>query len=563
MKWIKKREIFLKEEREAKIRDVILPIQAKEVAKAWGEKYLDYEEIMPTENIKQGKWKLTEEDKNKVLGVFFQTNMAEVTKTFESLPDKFAEIVSKSIDLSLLRNEKEKIILKDINIKKPTIDQIFIIYNAVFRKLNVNETIATETIQKDKNGRPVRDEKGNMIKVAKDPGEPIFTNNLVNINTFADDFNKAYSDVAFNSRIFQNNSISNIRNQSNQCELNPDFKIDFGIFGKDMYLDIRYDPKQILNMSISKFYQSCMHLYTGGYKHQLLANVFDPNSLPAFLLFDTEMFWGKDKISDFVPISRMMIRNVESFDSKKSKKPIIFYDRAYPDRMKPLFEELVAKYSDNKGTGNTNNLKYCFTPDIGLDDKGLPPPYMDRFSGFEQKPYIGVNTKTLYLNRSIDWSNVKISPQAKIKELIIETTDVPNDLTKIPLTPDWIKFKYLSINTLKNFDKIKTDAIAFDKCKFDSSVLNEMNKSNPNIKKLQIVSCDLTGDLDFSKFENLKELQIIYTIDSIDELQRIIGRLDIDKLVISGDLIRNRDNKAYIKHLKSSGLSVDVVGPVI
>ena len=39
MKWIKSREQYLNE---AKIRDVILPRQAKEVAEVWGEKYLDY-----------------------------------------------------------------------------------------------------------------------------------------------------------------------------------------------------------------------------------------------------------------------------------------------------------------------------------------------------------------------------------------------------------------------------------------------------------------------------------------------------------------------------------------
>jgi hypothetical protein len=33
----------------------------------WGEKYLDYDEVTPTNKIIQGKWKLSEEDKYKAL----------------------------------------------------------------------------------------------------------------------------------------------------------------------------------------------------------------------------------------------------------------------------------------------------------------------------------------------------------------------------------------------------------------------------------------------------------------------------------------------------------------
>jgi len=66
MKWIKNRNKFISEE--AKLRDVILPAQKDVVSRTWGEKFLDYEEIEATDNIKQGKWKLSEEDKIEVLG---------------------------------------------------------------------------------------------------------------------------------------------------------------------------------------------------------------------------------------------------------------------------------------------------------------------------------------------------------------------------------------------------------------------------------------------------------------------------------------------------------------
>jgi hypothetical protein len=162
-----------------------------------------------------------------------------------------------------------------------------------------------------------------------------------------------------------------------------------------------------------------------------------------------------------------------------------------------------------------------------------------------------------------DWSNVKIAPDAKIKELIIETTDIPEDLTKVPLNPDWVKFKYLTINTLSNFDKIKTDSIAFDKCKLDTTVLEEMNKVNPNIKKLQIVSCDLTGELGFSQFQNLEELHIVYTLDTIEEIKDLTENLNIKKLVLSGDLVRDKEAKAQINQVRQRGIKVEIVGPVI
>ena len=555
MKWIKDRQKFLNE---AKLRDVIFARQAKEVSRIWGEKFLDYEEVTPTDKIKQGKWKLSDEDKNRVLGKFFDCDMTAVTNVFNSLNDKFAQVVSQSINLDLIRDEKFKIIATDLNIKNPSIDQIAILFDSIFRKIAVSETMATEIIQKDENGRPLKDEGGNMIKVAKAKGELVFSNNLVNINTFLDDFNRCFPEdkVSVN---FEERNIQRLRNVASIDE-NRDFEVDFKIFDKDMYLSINHNPKDILNMSISKFYASCQHLYSGGYREQVLGNVFDPNSIPAFLTFETPIYWNKEKISDQLPLSRMMIRNIETFDAQEESK--IFFDRAYPDRMKEIFGEMMEKYTEMKQTADENSrITYIFTPDIDAEDK-VRDPYMDRVS-LKRKPYIGKNTKTLYLNRMHDWSNVKIAPDAKIKELIIETTDIPEDLTKVPLNPDWVKFKYLTINTLSNFDKIKTDSIAFDKCKLDTTVLEEMNKVNPNIKKLQIVSCDLTGELGFSQFQNLEELHIVYTLDTIEEIKDLTENLNIKKLVLSGDLVRDKEAKAQINQVRQRGIKVEIVGPVI
>jgi hypothetical protein len=64
MKYIRTRDFFIKE---AKIRDVI-PETGYSSFERWGEKYLDYDEVTPTNKIIQGKWKLSEEDKYKALG---------------------------------------------------------------------------------------------------------------------------------------------------------------------------------------------------------------------------------------------------------------------------------------------------------------------------------------------------------------------------------------------------------------------------------------------------------------------------------------------------------------
>ena len=557
MKWIKNREKFLNE---AKLRDVIFPRQAKQVAKKWSEKYLDYEEVEATDKIKQGKWKLEEEDKNKVLAAFFELRdggMEEVYNLFESLPDKFVNLVNKSLEDTSGLSEKYQIILQNFNIKNPTVDQIVVIYDSIFRKPDINATRGTEMIQKDENGRPVRDEEGNMIKVQKEAGDPIFTSNRININSMVQDYNRCYPDEQMSTETFNNRDVQSIRNLASD-HVN-DYTSDFEIFNKDLYLSISHNPKDILNMSVSKFYASCQHLYSDtGYNRHLLSNVFDPNSIPAFLIFETPLFWDDEKISDFLPLTRMIVRNMETFDDSEETK--IFFDRAYPDRMKDIFGEIVEKYSGNKENATTRDT-YYYMPDIDPTDKdNISDPYMDRL-GIKKVPYIGVNTKTLYLNRSYDWSNTKVSPKAKIKELIIETPDIPENLLEIDIDLEWIKFKYLSLNSLENFERIKTDSIAFDKCKFDNDVLVDIAKSNSDVKKLQIISCD-ANNFDLSPFEGLEELHLIYTLDSLEELSQTIEPLNLSKLVISGDLVSGKEGKAFANELKRK-MKVEIIGPVI
>lgn len=559
MKWIKNRDKFLNE---AKIRDVIHPRQAKRVSEKWGEKYLDYEEVDPTDKIKQGKWKLSEEDKMEVLSHFFGNydgpiDMGRIFKTFEELPDSFVKSLNESFDIEYLKDKEDKekysIIFENFDARKPTIDQITCFYNPVFRKLSVNDTKSTSIIQKDENGRPIRDEEGNMLRVNKKAGDPVFDKNLVNIKGFVESYNKCYDEKVDIDDAFYNKDISNLVSIARENH-NSSYKIDFKIFDRDLYLSINHSAKDILNMAISKFYSSCQHLYTGSYGDQLLSNVFDPNSIPAFLIFDTPIFWDDNKISDFLPLSRLIVRNIESIDD--SNDPKIYLDRAYPDRMKEVFDTIIEKYSDNKHNASRSD-NYVFSPDIDPNDN-LREPYMDRMR-LTKKPFIGKNTKSLYLNRNYDWSQIKISPSAKIKEMVIETEFLPENLSEIKLTPEWIKFKFMKISSLDPFSKIKTDSIAFDKCKFKTNVLDSITDE---VKKLKMISCDLKGQLNLTKFKNLEELHLIFTLDDLEDLKSLVENVDVKKLVISGDLVSSPEGKEYLKSLKSK-MKVEIEGPLI
>ena len=364
------------------------------------------------------------------------------------------------------------------------------------------------------------------------------------------------SDKIASSTLFSDNrNLSQFINFASTNE-NQQYKLDFEIFNKDIFLKITHNPQDILNMSISKFYSSCQHLYTGGYSSKVLGNVFDPNSMPAYLIFETPIFWEDEKISEHLPLSRMVIRNIESFADNAPTK--LYFDRAYPDRMQNIFQQMVTKYSGNVMNADRND-RYLYTPDLDFNDK-LESPYQDRLS-LTQGIMIGKNIKTLYLSQIGNWTNVKVDPNAKIKELIIETTEIPETLLTVNLNLDWIKFKFIEIHTLKDFDRIKTTNIAFDKCRLSNTVLQDINVSNPNITKLQIVSCDNVGSFDFSEFKALEELQVIYTLDSVEDLKTIVPE-NLKKLVISGDLA-TKESKSILGALRSKGVKIEIVGPVI
>ena len=560
MKWIKKRSQWVTE---AKIGDVILPPQKAEVKKTWGEKFLDMEEVIPTEHIKQGDWELDEEDKFKVLDVLFGTDVKSAQDQYKDLPAKFIEIVQLSlayladIDVSGSNDDikRAKEVLGELDLSDIGIDEMVALNYPVLRKLS-NETGKAEMIQKDENGRPVMGEDGRPVKVAKEIGDPIFEKNFINLESFRQEYNKYYDKVErdFNSRPLQ--AIINVVKQ----DINSEYKTSYKIFNRPIHLKISHNPKDILNMSISKFYTSCQHLYTGGYRTQLLGNVFDPNSIPAFLIVKTPVYNRETLLSESLPIARSMVRYLDGFS--KTDAPAFFFDRTYPDRLREVMYEIITKYSGMVSTGTQRNRgpvdKYVYAPDLPAQSaKDISTPYQDSL-GIEQKTYIGVNTKRLSTSMT-GFKNMIISKQARVEELIVDSPDVPEALFALPLKLNWIKFKFIDIKRMPAMDKFDCKSFAFDKCRFTNSDLANVVAANPEMEKLQLTSCEVE-DLNLSGL-SVDELQLIYT--TTQPLAEVLGDVKVKKLVISGDLLSDKENKDFVIGLKKSGVKVETVGLVI
>ena len=558
MRWLKTRKNFLQE---AKIGDVILPPQKKEVIKTWGEKWLDMQEVIPTEHIKQGDWELSEDDKFKVLDTLFGCDVKAGQEQYKDLPEKFINMIQLSLehlkettstDSAILRAKE---VLAEVDLNNIGVDEMVALNGPVLRKLS-NETGKNEMIQKDENGRPVMGEDGRPMKIAKEIGEPVFEKNLINLESFRQEYNKYFDKV---DRDFNDRNLQRILNVIRE-DVNGDYKTSFKLFNQPIHLKISHNPKDILNMSISKFYASCQHLYTGGYRNQLLGNVFDPNSIPSFLVIKTPIYNGTELISEQLPISRSMVRYLDGFGD--GSEPKFFFDRVYPERLRETMYEIISKYTgmESSGTyvdrGNVN--KYSYGLDLPAQAQSeLPVAYQDSLSA-EKKRFIGVNTKRLSTSMSM-FKDVIISKHAKVEELIVDSPDVSEDLFKMPLNLNWIKFKFIDIKRMPDMSKFKCKSFAFDKCKFTNADLGNVISANPEMEKLQLTSCEV-DDLKLDGV-NVDELQLVYTTSG--SLTEVLGDAKFKKLVISGDLLSDKSNKEYINNLKKSGIKVETVGLVI
>jgi hypothetical protein len=89
---------------------------------------------------------------------------------------------------------------------------------------------------------------------------------------------------------------------------------------------------------------------------------------------------------------------------------------------------------------------------------------------------------------------------------------------------------------------------------------NEVKKDQIQLEseKLKFISCDIKS-IDFSKFNNLKELHLVYSLED-QKLSDVLGEMKLEKLVISGDLLSDSENKKFISDLKKNGTKVEIEG---
>jgi hypothetical protein len=199
-----------------------------------------------------------------------------------------------------------------------------------------------------------------ILKIIQDQEDPVFfSNRKVNLFKFIESYKKIYQlDYDINSDSIYNglkNEVINFDQTLNDID------------NAELSLVITDKPEDKLNMSISRFYDSCQNVYTGDYRLRLLSNVFDPNMKIAYLRLNIPY---TNKITyPYTNCSRCIIR----YTAGK-----ILFDKVYPDYIESLMYSIIEKYTfmknnDTYTSGKSREI-YDFKP-----IKGLPLPYMDKY----------------------------------------------------------------------------------------------------------------------------------------------------------------------------------------
>lgn len=311
---------------------------------------LDSDIPKKSENIREGIWKLSEEDKDRAIKIMFEIDIPLVEQMLGKFnpPEDFLKILKESATI-------------EIDILKPSIKDIKNAYGNNFRLLNVNETKSDKKHSRDAKGVPLRDAKGNFIMMKKEIGEPVFTNNISDFNALAMSYFNCVNDDFYNP--YLSKEFKKIYSKISAISQN---KFDIDILSNfDLELYISSKPSDMLNMSLSAFYDSCQNLYNGTWRHRITANLFDVNCKICYLRFNTPF---EDKTGNEIPFtsfSRCLIRNI---------KGKLYFDPTYPDLkgINIFHHSMITKY-----TGMLNNYsgdKYYYKKTVN----GVPGPYLDR-----------------------------------------------------------------------------------------------------------------------------------------------------------------------------------------
>jgi hypothetical protein len=317
-----------------------------------GSKYLNLDLPTKAENIIEGEWTLTKEEKDTAIQLFYGVNI-------KGIQASLAKFKPTEHFLKIFEQSKSEI----VDIKNPSVIDIQILNTNIFKLINVGETKGDKMIQRDDQGRPLTDEKGKPLKIDKKSGDIVFSNNKSNFNGFLDSYNAAYDTKLHNPFIGREFTEVLSFVKSNNFDIN--------LFSKcDLQLYISGKPEDILNMSVSKFYDSCQNLYNGSQNNCLAPNIFDKNSKIAFLKFNTPFRDGYGNTVPFTAFTRCMIRNIRGK---------IYFDIVYPKHtkeLKPFVHQLIEKYSGMKHSFDERNRETYYYTEVGLGR-----PYFDTVNG--------------------------------------------------------------------------------------------------------------------------------------------------------------------------------------
>lgn len=323
-------------------------------------KYLDLDVPTKAENIKEGIWKLSSEEKDKALDLIFDFDSDEVLRVIKDIVSEYKK--NKNF-ISIFNKSNINNISLDFDKKlKPLelFNRIEPFFQNNFLSLNIKETKGTEKVERDSNGSPIM-ENGKIKKVKKLAGDPVFNKNVVSFNKFMDSYDLIIPQSTY--------EIENITEDIDVREFYAHCKeyVDLHLFKNfDLELYISSKPEDILNMSISKFYDSCQNLHTGEMSNQVLPNIFDKNMKIAYLMFNTPFTANKGVIIPITSFCRCIIRNIRGK---------IYFDQVYPNndyKLDNFFYKIITKYTGMKS--NYKGGEYYYTTPI---DNSLDSPYMD------------------------------------------------------------------------------------------------------------------------------------------------------------------------------------------
>jgi hypothetical protein len=341
------------------LKDEIPQHQKDLVKKYWGDKVLKMDVGEKTKVIPEGKWKLSEEDKETFLSNFFNVDLSSIKSSIESFnPDiHFWRVMIQAIE-----EPKVKESLKFKKYSSYSILHNIIKLNKidVFYSLDVNAIKTGKVKMTDETGKPIIKDGKPVFVDYNDKNIPIFNKKRkTNFLNFIKSYNEAYNkniNYSFIEKIL-NSGVVEVLDSKN---------FDLDLFAnKPMFLYITSKPEDTLNMSISRFYDSCQNLYSGGAKQSLITNVFDKNTKVCYIVYDQPFIDVGGNVVPFTSIARRLLRVVDEDGS-------VYFDTIYPNldkRLSEVFTNLIKKYTNIKQLGYT-----WYKPNV---PKNLPTAYLD------------------------------------------------------------------------------------------------------------------------------------------------------------------------------------------